>query len=241
MNLALALAPRAALTFPQAPPLRRLRATLSAPLQRLAPAPRMELRIDVSPSDQGIAAELDALRHRLHTPGDPFRHCTRLPVLLPGLVFHHREADGEHFVYVEDPSRSALAGYTVFNRLIEVDRHTDRHVRSPHSRYAAAYRGRGIASAVYRWGLGEGFCLVSGARQSVGAHALWHALGRRHPLGWVALRARRMLDLGSAIGTAQQGELDTRMILLGHGWSWTRLRALGLLHPTAEASDDKRV
>jgi GNAT superfamily N-acetyltransferase len=144
-------------------------------------------------------------------------------------VWRHREADGEHYVYVEDTVRCCLAGYTVFNRLIEVDRRTDPHVRAPHSRYAPAYQRRGIATAVYEWGLQQGFCLVSGARQSAGAHALWLALGRRFRLGYVALRKRRMHYLGAEPAAALRDDLNTRLLLLGPGWSLDRLQALGLL------------
>lgn len=240
--------PRSALAFPQPPPLAAapaaalcaaLGTAFTAVLRRVLQPPRMELRIDVNQPDDSIEAELDILHGRLHRPGDALHTCSRLPDLLPGLVFHHREADGEHYVYVEDVAHGRLAGYTVFNRLIEVDRRTDRHVRSPHSKYAPAYQSRGIASAVYDWALGCGVCLVSGARQSAGAHALWHALARRHSLRWVALRAKRMHDLGASIPSAQAAELDTRMILLGHGWTDTRLRSLGLLHPAAEAANEK--
>nr|WP_246881204.1 hypothetical protein [Acidovorax sp. JG5] len=39
-------------------------------------------------------------------------------------VMHRREADDEWHEYVEDRVERRLAGTTVFNRLIEVDRHT---------------------------------------------------------------------------------------------------------------------
>ena len=199
--------------------------------------PWMALRIDVQRPDESIESELDTLYRRLHTAADPLAACTARPGPRPGLVWRHREADGEHYVYVEDTARGCLAGYTVFNRLIEVDRRTDPHVRAPHSRYAPAYQRRGIATAVYEWGLGQGLCLVSGARQSVGAHALWQALGRRHPLRYVALRHKRMHDLGDAPAPAVREHLDTRMIMLGRGWSLARLRTLGLLHVEAEAAN----
>ena len=231
--------PRSALAFPQPPPLRVLRAALAARLGRLVQPTRTELRIDVNQPDENIEVELDTLHRRLHTVGDPMNACTRLPAPLPGLILHHREADGEHYVYVEDTTRGCLAGYTVFSRLIEVDRRTDRHVRSPHSKYAPAYRGRGIASAVYDWALGRGFCLVSGARQSAGAHALWRALARRHPLRWVALRDKRMHDLGTTVPPERANELDIRMILLGQGWSLAQLHAGSLLHPAARAAATK--
>ncbi len=189
----------------------------------------MALRIDVQRPDESIESELDTLYRRLHTAADPLAACTARPGPRPGLVWRHREADGEHYVYVEDTARGCLAGYTVFNRLIEVDRRTDPHVRAPHSRYAPAYQRRGIATAVYEWGLGQGLCLVSGARQSAGAHALWLALGRRFQLGYVALRQRRMHYLGAEPAPALRDDLNTRLILLGGDWSLERLQARGLL------------
>ena len=191
--------------------------------------PWMALRIDVQRPDESIESELDTLYRRLHTAADPLAACTARPGPRPGLVWRHREADGEHYVYVEDTARGCLAGYTVFNRLIEVDRRTAPHVRAPHSRYAPAYQRRGIATAVYEWGLGQGLCLVSGARQSAGAHALWLALGRRFQLGYVALRQRRMHYLGAEPAPALRDDLNTRLILLGGDWSLERLQARGLL------------
>ncbi|MDD3326803.1 MAG: hypothetical protein PHW25_06940 [Zoogloea sp.] len=198
--------------------------------------PRLELRIDVQRPDESIERELDTLHRRLHTAADPLATCATLPGRLPGLVWRHREADGEHYVYVEDSARGCLAGYTVFNRLIEVDRRTAPHVRAPHSRYAPAYQRRGIATAVYEWGLEQGFCLVSGARQSAGAHALWLALGRRFQLGYVALHARRMHYLGAQPPAALRDDLSTRLLLIGPGWSLERLQALGLLQAARPAA-----
>ncbi len=244
----LTLSPRSALAFPQPPPLHRLRELFEACVARLHDPPRLELRIDVQQPPQSIETELDALHRRLHDPDDALSQCAALPSPIPGLVLRHREADGEHYVYVEDVVNARLAGYTVFNRLIEVDRRTDRHARAPHSKYAAAYQGRGIASAIYELALagragvhgpdGAAFFLVSGARQSVGAHALWHALARRHTLRYVALRNKRMHDLGHTPAPALRDDLNTRMILLGPGWSLERLHALGLLQRDAEAAND---
>ena len=109
-----------------------------------------ELRIDVDPSSEGaLEQELDTLHGRLY--GLPTE-----PLSAPRFVMHRREADGEWYVYVEDRVERRLAGYTVFNRLIEVDRHTDPHVRAPHSKSARAYQRRGLATAVYGWALGSG-------------------------------------------------------------------------------------
>lgn len=58
--------------------------------------PRMELRIDVQRPDETIESELDTLHRRLHTAADPLGACTTLPSQSPGLVWRHREADGEH-------------------------------------------------------------------------------------------------------------------------------------------------
>jgi len=203
----------------------------------------MELRIDVQHPDESIETELEGLYGRLHTAGDPLGACAVLNSGFPGLVFRHRVADGEHYLYVEDPGKGCLAGYTVFNRLIEVDRRTDAHVRAPHSKYATAYQGRGIATAVYEWGLAQGFCLVSGARQSVGAHALWLRLGRRHHLRYVSIIEKRLHDLGPEVDLRQRESLTTRMILFGQGWSLARLQArrVLILQDAADADRHLRV
>ena len=124
----------------------------------------------------------------------------------------------------------------MFNRLIELDRRADRHLRAPHSRYRAAYQRRGLAGALYRWALREsGWCLISGARQSEGAHALWLALSREHDWGYVDLRHKRLQALGRALdGPQQREDLHTRCLLLGRGWSWAGLaRHAGLHLPAA--------
>lgn len=184
----------------------------------------LELRIDVQQRPDNIETELEALHDRMATPGDPLHGVSHLPIRLPGFIFWHREADGEHYVYVEDIQRKRLAGYTVFNRLIEVNRRVDRFVRGPHSKYAPAYQRRGIATAVYQWALGEGFSLISGARQSEGAHALWQSLGRRYPLAYVALQSKEVHFLGFDVSPALRDDLNTRMILLGDGFTLEQLR-----------------
>nr|WP_279343793.1 N-acetyltransferase [Variovorax terrae] len=185
----------------------------------------LELRIDVGQRpEKPIEEELDGLYERLQTPGD---RLYGLPSELldgePEFALRQREADGEFYVYVEDLRRRRLAGYTVFNRLIELGRRADRHLRAPHSKYGLPYQRRGLASAVYRRALGTGLCLVTGARQSPGAHALWQSLARRHAWGYVELRDKRLSYLGQAVPAPVLDDLHTRMLLLGEGWTIGRL------------------
>lgn len=192
----------------------------------LWPIGPLELRVDVEREPESLSAELDSLYRRLKSPADALHDARAVPSGAPGLVFRCREADGEYYVYVEDVIRRRLAGYTVFNRLVELNRRAERYVRAPHSKYAPAYRRRGIASAVYECALQTGLCLLSGARQSAGAHALWHALARRHELGYVAIREKSLRYLGQRVDEAALDDLHTRMILLGRGWSVERFAAL---------------
>lgn len=195
------------------------------------------MRIDVQLPPDTLQAELLRLHARLQSHGDPLHDLATLPIALAGLRFRHRLADGEHYVYVEDPVRQRLAGCTVFNRLIEVTRRADPHVRGPHSRYAPDYQRRGIAAAVYRWALATGQCLVSGPRQSAGAHALWMSLAREHPLGYVDLRDKVLRWLGPDVAPDVLADFHTRMVLLGRGWDWrTFLARTGCLPATAPAA-----
>lgn len=213
------------LSFPFFPTGAFVRQWLAASFKRVSrPRPWLELRIDVEQQPEDIEGELEALRRRLYTPGDALYDLPVLADRLPGFVLRYREADGEHYVYVEDVARGRLAGYTVFNRLIEVNRRADRYLRAPHSKYARDYQGRGLATAVYEFALGTGFCLVSGARQSVGAHALWRALARRHRLGFVSLHQKKLRYLGAEVSAEVHDDLHTRMILLGRGWTVERLQ-----------------
>lgn len=93
-----------------------------------------ELRIDVKHQPSDIEKQLQALYRRLNTPGDALHDLPLLCIRAPGLVLRYREADSEHYVYIEDPARRCLVGYVVFNRLIEVDRRADPHLRAPHAK-----------------------------------------------------------------------------------------------------------
>ena len=197
------------------------------------------MRIDVRHPSGDIERELASLHARLHRPSDPLHGSKTIETDTPHLRLRLREADGEYYVYVEDTRRQRLAGCTVFNRLIELGRRLDRHMRAPHSKYAADYQRRGLASGLYRWALDGGQCLLSGARQSPGAHALWQALGRHYELGYVDLRDKRLRWLGRHVSEAVRDDLHTRMLLLGRGWSVDRVESLaGLDAPDRRAGRD---
>lgn len=186
------------------------------------------MRIDVDLTHRDVEAELANLHARMRRAGDVLQGLPAIPTGLRDLVLRFREADGEFYVYVEDTARHVLAGCTVFNHVHEVDRSTARYVRSPHSRYAAPYQRSGVATAVYRWALDAGLCLVSGARQSPGAHRLWQSLARTHRLELVRVTGRRLAGVGPAAPCAFD-DLDTRMLLLGAGWTVQALLARGAL------------
>jgi len=179
----------------------------------------MELRIDVNHAPQEVENELDAIHARMNRPLDRLHALPEVKTDIPGIVLRYREADGEYYVYVVDVQRDRVAGYTVFNRLIEVGKRADPYVRAPHSKYAAPYQGMGLATAVYRWGLDAGLCIISGARQSTGAHRLWMGLARHYELGYVDLRRKQLRYLGREVAPRVQEDLHTRMILLGRGWT----------------------
>lgn len=181
------------------------------------------LRVDVDLDPAAIDKELAALYARLYRLGDPLYNLSILLLDYRGLTFRYREADGEHYVYVEDRQRRCLAGYVVFNRLIELNRRADPYLRAPHARFALAYQRLGIAGVVYRWWLDAGNCLISGARQSTGANALWHKLGKCYALAYVDLRNKRLSYLGREVSDMRRRELHTRMLMLGRGCSRERL------------------
>lgn len=183
----------------------------------------LQLRIDVRRGEGHPADDLERIRRRLRRPGAPRLRTIPVDPGRPGLVFRHREADGEHYVYVEEEASRRLVGYVVFNRLVEVDRRADPHLRSPHSSFAPDWQRRGLATAVYRWALDSGICLLSGARQSPGAHALWHSLARDHPLAYVEVRDKVLRHLGTEVAPELRDDLQVRLLLVGRGWGLERL------------------
>lgn len=202
----------------------QLFASLAQGLGRLLERPKA-LRIDVQQNPAELQHELDELYRRMSRPGDALRDLSTIGIDVPGFVFRYRQADGEHYVYVEDTVRGCLAGYTVFNRLVEINRRADRHLRAPHSKYAEGYQRRGIATAIYRWWLDAGNCMISGARQSNGAHALWRSLGRRYPMFYVDVRDKQLRYLGTGVEAHIVEQLNTRLVMMGQGWDLARMEA----------------
>lgn len=182
-----------------------------------------ELRIDVSLPSANIEKELEALYARLYRAGDSLYDLPMLALDYRGFVFRYREADGEHYIYVEDRQRGRLAGYVIFNRLVELNRRADPYLRAPHAKFGQDYQRLGIASAIYSWWLDAGNCLISSARQSVGANALWHKLGKRYPLTYVDLRNKRLCYLSRQVNETRRQDLHTRMLMLGRGCSLDKL------------------
>lgn len=180
------------------------------------------MRIDVQLDHGRLDAELASLLARVRSKDTPIHDLPAATSVAPGLALSYREVDGEFYVYAEDRPRDAVAGCTVFNRVFELDRNMGRYVRSPHSRYAAAYRQRGLASTVYRWALNAGLCLISGPRQSVGAHRLWMALARSYEMTFVRTQDRRLQVIGPQVDARVFESYDTRMLLLGSGWTLPR-------------------
>ncbi|RQU30055.1 histone acetyltransferase [Burkholderia cenocepacia] len=177
------------------------------------------MRIDVQHSQHDIDDELDTLYERVHQPGHRLHGLPAVALGRSGLIVRHREADGEYFLYVEDPAARQLAGYTVFNRLPELPRRADRYLRAPHTRLRGSAQRKGLATTLYRWGLDAGLCLISGARQSVGAARLWTALAHDYRHGFVDVEGRALRYLGETVADDVHGALHTRRLLLGNGWT----------------------
>ena len=92
-------------------------------------------------------------------------------------------------------------------------------MRAPHTKFAPAYQRCGLAGSLYRWALDGGLCLLSGARQSAGAHALWQVLGADYPGGYVDLRQKTLTWLAETVSPREREDLHTRRLLLGRGWT----------------------
>lgn len=176
-----------------------------------------ELRIDVELPADALEDELARLYERWCKSGASLDDLDGIGASRLGLVFKARRADGEWFIYVIDPARRVLAAYIVLSRLVEVNRHADKQLRSPHAKVAQAYRRLGITSMVYRWWLDQGCNLMSGERQSAHAHQMWMSLARDYELVHVRLQDKQLHVVGAATTKAVLHELGTRLVLLGRG------------------------
>ena len=190
--------------------------------------PWAELRIDVALPTPDLTRQLERLHQRLRRDGggDGLRDCMRIPGGPPGFALHLRECGSEMFVYVEDVAQRRLAGFTAFQPPPDVAGAAQALLRSPHSRYAPAYQGRGLATSVYEWALDAGMCLLTGPRQSPAAHRLWRRLARAgHPLTHASVRGGVVHLLGPDVPQAVLEDFHTRLLLLGCGReAWTHAR-----------------
>jgi GNAT superfamily N-acetyltransferase len=196
------------------------------------------MRIDVQLCPDAITRELRALHARFSRAGDCLYDLPAIAVPDSEFALRHRAADGEFYVYVEDLRVGRLAGYTIFNRLPEVGRRADRYLRAPHSRYDARYQRRGIATMLYRWALDAGWCLLSGARQSSGAAALWTTLSAGYPHGYVELGRGSLHLLGETVEPHVHDALTTRRLMFGRGWDAATLATAAGMRVAAEPAGD---
>lgn len=176
-----------------------------------------ELRIDVELPEHELEDELAQLYERWFRSGVLLDDLHGIGPSRHGLVFKARQADGEWFIYVVDPARRLLVAYVVLSRLVEVNRHADKHLRSPHAKVAQAYRRLGITSMIYRWWLDAGRNLMSGERQSISANRMWISLARDYGLVHVRLQGKQLQVVSGATSEAVLHELGTRLVLLGRG------------------------
>lgn len=188
-------------------------AGLSAPAAFPRPMP---LRIDVKRPAQQIRDELQAYGRRLADAGPPAEPPGGV-ALPPGFRTCERRTGEVTFIYVEGIACGRLVGYVALHPLPEAGRRAAAAVRLPHALFHPDFQRRGLGSAIYGAVLARGIGLVSGARQSVAAHALWRALGRRHTLVHVQVRRRALAYLGSSVSATVLDDLRTRLLLLPPG------------------------
>lgn len=171
------------------------------------------MRFDVRLRNEDIEQELAAMQERLERGPHPLSGLPPFELSFPGIEFRVRRVGHAQRVYALDAATGRLVGYSVFDILPEGARRYRGSVRSVHSRYAAPYQGRGIASAVYLRVLQQGYALVSGARQSRAAYALRRSLGRRLSFEIVRVGADAIEPLAISENDARFHDLDVRLRL----------------------------
>lgn len=179
-------------------------------------SPVLDLRVDVSRPPDHVRGELRELAQRvLPAALEPVK--LGGPGLPPTLTVQERHAGGDVYMYVYTRDTQRLVGYVAFQQIPEAGRRARKHVRSPHALFHPAYQRQGLGTALYGAILARGYGLVSGARQSPGAHALWQALGRRHTLAYVQVGGRQWRHLGQVVDGDTFDDLQTRLLLLPAG------------------------
>ncbi len=171
------------------------------------------MRFDVRIGNEQIDQELAALQARMAHGRHALRNLPILDMSFPDIEFRVRKIAREQRVYAVDTQCQRLIGYSVFDILPEGSRRLHGKVRSVHSRYARDYQGRGIATALYTKVLSDGFVLVSGARQSCAAYALWKSLGRRMKFDIVRIGPENIEPLPISEQDQQFQDLDVRLQL----------------------------
>ncbi len=171
------------------------------------------MRFDVRVSNKEIELELANLQARMASGRHALVNLPRMDMPFPDIEFRVRKIAREQRVYALDTGTGLLVGYSVFDILPEGSRRLHGTVRSVHSRYAAAYQGRGIATALYTKVLSDGFVLVSGARQSRAAYALWKSLGRRMRFNVVKVTPEAIEPLRISERDVRFHDLDVRLQL----------------------------
>ena len=171
------------------------------------------MRFDYCVNNEQIEQELASLQARMQRGRHALSNLPLMDMAFPDIEFRVRKIAREQRVYAIDTSSRLLVGYSVFDILPEGSRRLHGTVRSVHSRYAAAYQGRGIATALYTKVLTDGFVLVSGARQSRAAYALWKSLGRRMRFDVVKITPETIEPLKISERDNRFHDLDVRLQL----------------------------
>lgn len=96
----------------------------------------------------------------------------------------------------------------------------DEKIVNPHSRLLPEHRGKGVMRRLYQHVLDEGYCFISGKRHSVSANRLWESLSRTNP--WFLVDRKNLshlVFLGQDVSPKIAQRKDTRIVLLGKGWT----------------------
>jgi len=109
----------------------------------------------------------------------------------------------------------APAGYVVFEwpEKLGQKRGWAKNVRSPHSGFAPALRGKGVAKMIYKWFLDAGNILVTADRQTPASNVLWKSLASDYDVVFFNEKGE-FIDSPTP---EQAQKRNVRMALLGKG------------------------